>query len=356
MKTKKKLRRIISATLTVCIIGTMLAQGFIAHGFTAYAAEDVDTGIKATITVASNKSKQEMQSYLDAFNKKYPEIEIDYNYYSDYETEVGKQIESGDYPDVLFVPGSVGADKYAAYFEPLGSRDELKKKYQYLEGSIACMAIGSWALKQVQDAGSNGDNVAYMPFPNEVDGKQYMAIVDDYCYAINKNSENKEAARAYIDFMLDESGYALNQEVLSVVKTDPILDSYGDMNNVICLCDNEASDNNYQKRQTLSTNLNILDSTDEIKRVIEAAEGKRNETFDEIAEDWNERWESSRTDDMMPDGSAQKTVLGSALSQNYDVEFSDIEQEYIDRQDRCTHGTVQQISYKRLHETTVREE
>lgn len=491
MKTKKKLRRVIAAALTVCIIGALLLQGLTASGFTVYAAEDGDTGIKATITVASNKSKQEMQSYLDAFNKKYPGIEIDYNYYSDYETEVGKQIESGDYPDVLFVPGSIGSDKYAEYFEPLGSRDELEKKYQYLEGSklikdtiyglpssayvngiiynkeiwakagitdtpksidefledlhmikdrtnaipfytnyaadwtlqaweqypflamtgdpdykangfvneldpflegtthyqvykllydivseglceakpeesdwdeskvmlnegsIACMAIGSWALKQVQDAGSNGDNVAYMPFPNEVDGKQYMAIVDDYCYAINKNSENKEAARAYIDFMLDESGYALNQEVLSVVKTDPILDSYGDMNNVICLCDNEASDNNYQKRQTLSTNLNILDSTDEIKRVIEAAEGKRNETFDEIAEDWNERWESSRNDDMMPDGSAQKTVLGSALSQNYDVEFSDTEQEYIDRQDRCTHGTVQQIWYKRLYETAV---
>lgn len=463
MKKKKKLMRIIAAALMICLVAVQLVPGF-----TAQAAEVGDTSIKATITVASNKSKQEMQSYLDAFNKKYPGIEIDYNYYSDYETEVGKQMESGDYPDVLFVPGSVGSDKYAEYFEPLGTRDELEKKYQYLEGSklikdtvygipssayvngivynkevwakagitdtpksidefledlymikdrtdaipfytnyaadwtlqaweqypflamtgdpdykangfvneldpflegtthyqvykllydivsnglceakpeesdwdqskvmlnngeIGCMAIGSWALKQVQDAGSNGDSVAYMPFPNEVDGKQYMTIVDDYCYAINKNSEQKEAARDYIDFMLDESGYALNQEVLSVVKTDPILDSYGDMNSVICLCDNEASDNNYQKRQTLSANLNILDSTDEIKRVIEAAEGKRNETFDEIAQDWNERWESSRTADMMPDGTSQKIVLNSALSQNYNVEFSDTEQEYID--------------------------
>ena len=468
MKTKKRIMRIIAAALMVCLAVVQFVPGLTAHGLAVYAAEEGDSEITATITVASNKSKQEMQSYLDAFNKKYPGIEIDYNYYSDYETEVGKQIEDGDYPDVLFVPGSIGSDKYAEYFEPLGSRDELEKKYQYLEGSklikdtiyglpssayvngiiynkevwakagitdtpksidefledlymikdrtnaipfytnyaadwtlqaweqypflamtgdpdykangfvneldpflegtthyqvykllydivsnglceanpeesdwdqskvmlnngeIGCMAIGSWALKQVQDAGSNGDNVAYMPFPNEVDGKQYMTIVDDYCYAINKNSKQKEAARAYIDFMLDESGYALNQEVLSVVKTDPILDSYGDMNSVICLCDNEASDSNYQKRQTLSTNLNILDSTDEIKRVIEAAEGKRNETFDEIAEDWNERWESSRTDDMMPEGSSQKTVLNSALSQNYDVEFSDTEQEYID--------------------------
>lgn len=32
----------------------------------------------------------------------------------------------------------------------------------------------------------------------------------------------------------------------------------------------QHTDNNYQMRQTLSTNLNILDSTDEIKRVIDA--------------------------------------------------------------------------------------
>ena len=440
----------------------------ISGGNVVYASEVGDTSITATISVASNKSKQEMQPYLDAFNQKYPGIQIDYNYYSDYETEVGKQIESGDYPDVLFVPGSVGSDKYETYFEPLGSRDDLEKKYNYLEGSkvyndviygvpssayvngilynkavfdkagitdtpksidefledlymikertnaipfytnyaadwtlsaweqfpflamtgdpdyksngfvneldpflegtthyqvynllyeivnnglcedkpeesdwerskvllnngdIACMVIGSWALKQVKDSGSNGDDVAYMPFPNEVDGKQYMSIVDDYCYAINKNSEQKIAARDYIDFMLDESGYALDQEALSIVKTDPIPDAYGDMDNTVCLIDNEASDENYQKKVTLSTNLNILDSNDEIKRVIEAAEGKRDETFDQIAQDWNERWESSRTDDMLAGTGSRKTVLNSALNQNYDVEFSATEQQYID--------------------------
>lgn len=102
------------------------------------------------------------------------------------------------------------------------------------------------------------------------------------------------------------------------------------MQSVICFCDNPASDDNYHKRQILSTNLNILDSTDEIKRVIEAAEGKRNETFADIAADWNERWESSRTDDMMPSANSHATVLNSALSKNYEIEFSDTEQQYIE--------------------------
>lgn len=433
-----------------------------------YASEIENSDMSTTITVASNISKQEMQPYLEAFNQKYPEIQIEYNCYSDYETEVGNQIASGDYTDVLFVPGSISAEQYADYFEPLGTRDELNKKYNYLEsskmvkdtiygipssayvngliynkevfekagitetpksvdefledlymikertdaipfytnyaagwtlqaweqypfiamtgdpdyksngfvneldpflegtthyevyqllydivknglceenpedsdweqskvmlnnGKIGCMAIGSWALEQIQNAGNNSEAVGYMPFPNEIDGKQYMSIVTDYCYGINKNSNEKEAARKYIDFMLDESGYALDHEVLSLVKTDPILDSYGEIENVIYLCDNEASDENYQKKQILSTNLNILDSTDEIKRVIEAADGKRDESFNDIAADWNERWESSRTEDMMPNANSRATVLSSALSQNYEIEFSDTEQQYID--------------------------
>lgn len=347
--------------ITILLIFSMLVQ--ILWSGRVYASEVENSDISATITVASNVSKQEMQPYLDAFNQKYPGIQIEYSYYSDYETEVEGQITSGDYPDVLFIPGSISSDQYADYFEPLGTRDELEKKYNYLQGSknikdviygipssayvngliynkevfekagitetpksidefledlymikertdaipfytnyaagwtlqaweqypfiamtgapdykengfvneldpflegtthyevyqllynivsnglceekpeesdweqskvmlndgeIGCMAIGSWALKQIQDAGNNSDAVGYMPFPNEVNGKQYMTIVADYCYGINRNSTQKEAARSYIDFMLDESGYALDHEILSLVKTDPILEN-----------------------------------------------------------------------------------------------------------------------------------
>ena len=459
----KKIRSRCKAACLVAFVLLFLSAGSVR----SYAAETKSSSENTTITVASNVSEQEMEPYLNAFRQKYPGIQVDYTCYSDYENEIGEQIASGDYPDVLFIPGSISSENYADYFEPLGTKEDLGKKYDYLQGSkvventiygipssayvngliynkevfdkagiteppksisefleslnmikertdavpfytnyaagwtlqaweqypfiamtgdpdykengfvneldpflqgtthyevyqllydivkdglcektpensdweqskilmnegkIGCMAIGSWALKQVQDAGNNPDAIGYMPFPNEVDGKQYMTIVTDYCYGINKNSTQKEAARAYIDYMLDESGYALDHEVLSLVKTDPILESYGDMQNVICLCDNQASDENYRKRQILSTNLNILDSTDEIKRVIEAAEGKRDESFDEIASDWNERWESSRTEDMMPGDAKHTTVLGSALSKNYEIEFSDTEREYI---------------------------
>ena len=46
-----------------------------------FAAETATDNLAATITVASNISKQDMQPYLDAFNQKYPGIQIEYNNY-----------------------------------------------------------------------------------------------------------------------------------------------------------------------------------------------------------------------------------------------------------------------------------
>lgn len=458
---KWKKKRVVAVLLTLLVLLQFPAD----FGSVAHAARKKE--IRGTISVASNISQQDMQQYLDGLNKKYPGIKIKYEYYSDYDNEVSKQLQDGSYADVLFVPGSVSSDKYADYFEELGTRAELEKKYNYLEsskiiknkiyglpssaylngilynkevfdkagiteppktiedflqalrdikertdaipfytnyaagwplqvweqysyiemtgdpdyrengfvnelnpygkgtahyqvydllynivkeglceddpqksdwdqskvmlneGKIGCMAIGSWAMSQVRNAGADGKSVAYMPFPNEVDGKQYMTIVTDYCYAINKNSTNKEAARCYIDYMLDESGYALDHEVLSIVKTDPFLDSYGNMDNVVCLNNHEASDENYKKWVALSANLNLRDNNDEIKRVIEAGEGKRKETFDEIADDWNKRWESGRTEDMMPDTGENVSVLSSMINNTYKVDFSGTEKSYL---------------------------
>ncbi len=207
--------------------------------------------------------------------------------------------------------------------------DDSKKMLN--EGKIGCMAIGSWALYQVKAAGNNGEDVAFMPFPNEIDGKQYMTIATDYCYAINKNSsqEEKEAARLYIDYMLDESGYTLEHYNLSIVKTDPFPDSYENMDNVVCLSNNSATSGNYEKKIKLSANLNLWDNYDEVKRVIEAAAGMRTEGFDDIVEDWNTRWEASRTEDMMPDEEDSAFLTGTVIADNYEVSFSDTEKEYL---------------------------
>lgn len=51
--------------------------------------------IRGTISVASNISQQDMQQYLDGFNKKYPGIEVKYQSYSDYDNEVSNRFRIG---------------------------------------------------------------------------------------------------------------------------------------------------------------------------------------------------------------------------------------------------------------------
>ena len=473
VKTQKKLVwKVMAAILLVMNIAAVMPN----------AVEQVQAAeISGSLEILSNIDESIMREYLAAFQKKYPEVEVDYQYYVDYENEVKTRMESGDYGDVLFVPSFVNSADYAKYYEPLGTYEELAEKYNYLEtskyveqtvygvpssaylsgiiynkdvfyqagiseppksieefyqalvyikertnaipfytnyaagwplqfwehfpyiemtgnpdykenifvnisnpfsegtthyqvyqllydivqgglsesdplasdwelskvwlneGKIGCMAIGSWAVSQCKEAGKNSDAIAFMPFPNQINGRQYMSISTDYSYAISKNSENKEAAKAYIDFMLDESGYALKHETLSIVKTDPYPDSYGNMENVILLVSNPASGENYQKKLKLKSKLN-LEETAETKRVIEAAANLRNESFDTIMKDWNTRWESSRTPDMVVSESEVKALMESVIVSNYEVNFSQTEQQFLKEQQNVRIGYVKNMA------------
>ena len=463
------------------VAGTLLLVASLLFVMTGGVMQVQAEEISGSLEILSNIEEAMMQEYLDAFQKKYPEVEIDYQFYADYENEVKVRMESGDYGDVLFVPGSVHTSDCAKYFVPLGTYEELSEKYNYLEsskyieqtvygipssaylsgivynkdvfyqagisetpksideflvalqhikertsaipfytnyvadwtlqfwerfpyiemtgnpdykenlfvnisnpfskgsthyqvykmlydivegelsernplmsdweqskiwlneGKIACMAIGSWAVSQCKEAGEYADAVAFMPFPNEIDGRQYMSIFTDYCYAINKNSENKEAAKAYIDFMLDESGYALNRETLSIVKTDPYPNSYGNMENVIVLVNNPATGENYRKKVKLASKLNLEDFS-ETRRIIEAALGLRQESFDDIMMDWNERWESSRTPDMAVIENEVNALKESVIDSNYEANFSQTEQQFIEEKQKILVGYVRNMA------------
>lgn len=198
------------------------------------------------------------------------------------------------------------------------------------KGYIGCIAIGSWAIEQFKGAGENSESIAFMPFPNEIAGRQYMTIAADYCYGISANSQHKEAAKAFVDFMMDESGYALDHEVLSIVKTDPYPDSYGNMENVILLTNSVANSKSYEMKLKLTQNLK-LENGEGAKRVIEAASGIRNETLDDVMADWNTRWESSRTPDMVPEEEIPRDIADDIIMTQYKVMFSQTEMQYIEQ-------------------------
>jgi ABC-type glycerol-3-phosphate transport system substrate-binding protein len=88
-------------------------------------------------------------------------------------------------------------------------------------GQVGTMVLGSWAIVQMKDAavaaGGSADDIGYYPFPYQFDGAFHSPIGGDYKNGINVNSEHKAAARAWVDWFANESGFASDQGGVSPV-------------------------------------------------------------------------------------------------------------------------------------------
>ena len=166
-------------------------------------------------------------------------------------------------------------------------------------GEIATMTLGSWAITQCMDAGENSDDIGYMPFPFNIDGVQYSTAGSDYCYAINVHSKNKAVAKAWVDFMINESGFALSEGGISLVNGSPMPDTLSDFTNVTLISDNPATPENDGLFDTINSDSEIALYADAEKmRIVEAALGTSGESFEDIMNDWNERWAEAQAEDI----------------------------------------------------------
>ncbi|MER5995307.1 ABC transporter substrate-binding protein [Streptomyces viridosporus] len=99
-------------------------------------------------------------------------------------------------------------------------------KPKLAKGEIATMWLGSWAVVQMRDAakqaGTDPADIGLMPFPAQRDGAFCAVTSPDYQQAVNVHSDNKTAARAWIDWFTDESGYAEANLALSPLKDAPL--------------------------------------------------------------------------------------------------------------------------------------
>ena len=162
-------------------------------------------------------------------------------------------------------------------------------------GEIGCMVLGSWALSQIKGAGENADDVAYMPFPFSVDGKQYATSGTDYCYAINKNSENKAAARTWIDFLVDESGLALDQGGISLLKTDPMPDGLEAFADVQFVVDLPAAEENSGMLDEMmyESGITLYDNGQRLAEVVNIARGASTQTFEDYMASLAVKWQTA---------------------------------------------------------------
>ena len=181
--------------------------------------------------------------------------------------------------------------------DPMTSDWESSKK-MVGTGEIATMVLGSWSIKQIQEAaGANAANIGYMPHPTSTDGKVYVSAGPDYTMAVNKNSKSKEAALAYLHWFIDESKYYDYCQCISPKIADPMpeaLKAFDEMK-VEYVINNAAPAGEDGLTDNIAKAAEIGLSDDPWKKIIiEKALSK--ESFDDYMAELNKRWDSAMAD------------------------------------------------------------
>ncbi|MCD8396606.1 MAG: ABC transporter substrate-binding protein [Lachnospiraceae bacterium] len=165
-------------------------------------------------------------------------------------------------------------------------------------GEIGCMVLGSWAYIQMVEAGDNGDDIGYMPFPITVDGTQYVSAGGDYNYAINVNSSdtNITAALVFVKWMTVESGWCELEGGYPIDKTGAMPEVFSAFDGCELMADEAA----LEGEETLLDDMNSeselsfnAGGNSKVQRIVESAFTGA-ETFDDIMADWKAAWNDAQ--------------------------------------------------------------
>jgi len=167
-------------------------------------------------------------------------------------------------------------------------------KARLAKGQIATEWLGTWAIIQFQDAatqaGVDPDDIGFMPFPAQVDGKFCAVVGPDYNLAVNANSSHKEAARAWIDWFTDKSGYDKDNLAISPLKDAPlptVLKPYEDAGVRLI----ELNDAKGAQVKLIDTESEVgINGPDYRQNLVDLARGAREGSLDSFFADLTKRW------------------------------------------------------------------
>lgn len=208
--------------------------------------------------------------------------------------------------DDNFVPGQPHYELYKILYdaaqkglieEDPTTTDWESSKVDLGSGKIGAMVLGSWAIGQIKGVAANPDDVGFMPFTTNAD-KVVVPLADDYLIGVSIHSQNKEASRAWVDWFINESGYPTTEGGgMSPVKgaeLPEILKAYeGTDITFEALAPAEAGQEGLVDAIDKDAEIGLW-QPDFKKRIIEAAIGNRDESYDDIMKDLNDAWVQSR--------------------------------------------------------------
>ena len=163
-------------------------------------------------------------------------------------------------------------------------------------GKIGAMWLGSWAVNQMRDAatkaGTDPADIGMMPWPAQKDGKFCAVTGPDYNEAINIHSKSKEAARAWIDWFTNRSGYAKDVGSIPTAKSSTEMpDTLADFTkvgvNYIELAQNKAGT---VTKIDNESEVGFFSSPNSAQKLVDIGRGAAPGTLDSVFKDLNSKW------------------------------------------------------------------
>lgn len=223
---------------------------------------------------------------------------------ADYETKL-----LTDKPD-LFAEDGGYYPVYKLMFDLFSSPDLIEEDHMTTEwesskvwmgeGKIGTMVMGSWAVAQFQEQADDPGVIGYMPVPiTAPDGKQYAETASDYCVGVSKHSANKELAKAYVEWFVGESGFALKEGMIPTPIDSALPDNLSEFSGAVFFEKAATPEELLGKFDEIDTKSGVgvwSGDTDNFKiKLAEAAfAGKGEAEFKAIIEAENKKWAAAR--------------------------------------------------------------
>lgn len=178
----------------------------------------------------------------------------------------------------LYEKGDLEKDVYSATW------DQTQK--DLATGKTAMMYIGNWAISNLLNNGLALEDIGFVPLPYDNSGKFKGMMRNDWAYAVSSTSKNKAVAKAFVKFMIEESGDYADHMIISPLKDQK--QSLEQINDFM----------GYQpemlEAQSINEDVTAIENKmqfDPFKFIQEVTVGKMQDVFDA----YNKKWKSART-------------------------------------------------------------
>lgn len=125
-----------------------------------------DSKLSGSITVLTHRTDMTeiFDGYKEKFQSEHPGTKIEFESITDYQGTLSTRMATNDYGDVLMMPANITKNQFADFYEPLGTEDEIKEEFNFLDnfnvdGTIYGLSTGANANgfvyneKVLKDAG-----------------------------------------------------------------------------------------------------------------------------------------------------------------------------------------------------------